>query len=92
MTVPIDPAMQSEIAEAWFTPYLDAERMSPSHPLRSAAFNAADKQILECYAEHAANAGFVPPYNNPVVMEAIAEDVVMVLRGVAALITEENRS
>ncbi len=88
--MPIDPAMQVELAEAWLTPYLDAEGMSPSHPLRAAAFDAADKQIRASYAEHAGNAGYAPPYNSPVVMQAIAEDVVMILRGVAGMLTARS--
>jgi hypothetical protein len=85
--------MADEVAEAFLQPYLDAARMSPSHPLRASAFAAADQAVLDNYAEHAANAGYEPPFNDPIVMEAIAEDVTMILRGVAGIITsQEERS
>jgi hypothetical protein len=84
--MPIDEAMAFELAEAWFTPFLGAERMTASHPLREAAFATAEAQILDSYEEHALNAGYTAPYDDPVVMRAIAEDVVMILRGVAELV------
>lgn len=82
--MPIDRAMTMELADAWFPPFLDAERMSPSHPLREAAFKAAEQEVLDSYL------GMVSPDYDEAEMRATASDVIEMLRGVAWLVANHS--
>lgn len=82
----IDEAMAGELAEAWLTPYLDAARMTASHPLRAAALDAADKQVFDSYRDLDTSEWDEGPFTAEVLCEATAWDVAMILRGVAQLL------
>lgn len=84
--MPIDRAMTMELADAWFPPFLDAERMSPTHPLREAAFEAAEREVLDSYL------GMVGPDYDTSEMLATASDVIEMLRGVASLVALNDRT
>lgn len=86
--MPIDPAMQFELAQAWFPAFQDALALTPTHPLRHTSIEGAEEAVFESYRAQAENdTGLGTSYN------AIAEDVIAILWGVAALVsTQENRS
>lgn len=82
--MPIDKAMTVELADTWFPPFLDATRMSPTHPLREAAFKAAEQTVLDSYLDMAD--GNLPDVEFKADQDRLlntASDVIEVLRGVA---------
>ncbi len=84
--MPIDEAMASDLAEEWLTPYLDAARMTASHPLRDAAFDAADMQVFDSYRSEDTSEWDDGPFSAEVLLESTAQDVTKLLRGIAYLI------
>lgn len=87
--MPIDEAMTYELASDWFPPFLAAEMMTPSHPLRESARRAAESTVYDSYRETAEATAEGGSLNEQ--YEEIADDVVAILRGVAALVATTNR-
>ncbi|MDF2899684.1 MAG: hypothetical protein K0Q46_6470 [Rhodococcus erythropolis] len=88
--MPIDEAMAYELAEAWLTPYLDAQRMTASHPLRDAAFDAADAEVMGSYRDLDTEDWDDGPYTAQVLCEQIGQDVATLLRGVAEFVVVQQ--
>lgn len=86
--MPIDEAMTYELAGEWFPPFLDALALSPSHPLRVDALRNAEHAVYESYQEAATATAEGGALNER--YEEIAEDVVKMLRGVAAWVLDER--
>lgn len=88
--MPIDEAMTYELAGEWFPPFLDALALSPSHPLREEALKAAEQVVYDSSQEAAAVTAEGGALDD--LYEEIAEDVVKMLRGVAAWVLNERGS
>lgn len=78
--------MAFELAGVWLTPYLDAADMNPSHPLRGAAFDAADAQVMESYRGLDTSDWDDGPFSAEVLNEATGQDVATLLRGIAEML------
>lgn len=83
--MPIDPAMQYELAEAWFPTFQLALDLTPTHPLRAAVIAEAEKNVLDSYREQCRNdTGLETLY------DSTASDVIAILWGVASLVNESS--
>jgi hypothetical protein len=76
--------MTFEIACEWFPPFLAVAMMTPSHPLRESALNAAEQSVRDSYMD-AADPNLPDPEfaEQQEAFQDHADDVIKVLRGVA---------